>query len=58
MTSPGLSVVLPTFNEAENLKILIPELLVMANLLKLSNFQVLVADDNSSDGTQDLADKI
>ena len=58
MTSPGLSVVLPTFNEAENLKILIPELLVMANLLKLTNFQVLVADDNSSDGTQDLVDKI
>jgi len=40
-----ISVILPTYNERENLKKLLPV------LLKYSNVEVVVVDDNSSDGT-------
>jgi dolichol-phosphate mannosyltransferase len=38
-------VVIPTYNEVDNVQTLIPR------ILQLSNFQVLVVDDNSPDGT-------
>lgn len=44
-------VVLPTYNEAENISLLIPELLALG-------LDVCVVDDNSPDGTGKLADEI
>ena len=40
-----ISVILPTYNERENLEKLLPV------LLKYPNVEVVVVDDNSSDGT-------
>jgi dolichol-phosphate mannosyltransferase len=47
-------VVVPTYNEATNLPLLVEELLALA----LPNLRVLVADDNSPDGTGEIADKL
>lgn len=49
-----ITVVLPTFNEAENLENLICALFS----LPLPNLKVLVVDDNSPDGTGRLADEL
>lgn len=51
--TPHICVVLPTYNEAENITRLIPEL--MALPIHLS---VMVVDDNSPDNTGDLADEL
>ena len=51
--SAAVTVVLPTYNEAANLPVITAELLG----LPLSGLRVLVADDNSPDGTGDLADQ-
>ena len=45
--------VIPTYNEAENITRLIPKLFE----LPLGNFHVLIVDDNSSDGTGQIADE-
>ena len=45
----GISIVLPTLNEKENLKFLIPNLEVLINL-SINNYEIIV-DDNSTDGT-------
>lgn len=47
-------VVLPTFNEAENLGAIVAELLA----LDLEDLQILVVDDDSPDGTGALADRL
>ena len=46
-------VVIPTYNEAENLPLLVPEVLAQDDRL-----EILVVDDNSPDGTGKLADEI
>ncbi|GAB4321791.1 MAG: polyprenol monophosphomannose synthase [Candidatus Sumerlaeia bacterium] len=46
MNPPAIFAMLPTFNEAENIKTLIPEILALG-----SNYQVVVVDDDSPDGT-------
>ncbi len=46
-------VVLPTYNEVENIEHLVPQLLALPNALR-----VLVVDDNSPDGTGALADRL
>ena len=53
MGKTSLSVILPTINEAENLKVLIPSLFktLESRVLKL---EVIVVDDGSTDGTRDL----
>jgi dolichol-phosphate mannosyltransferase len=53
-TSPRAVVVVPTYNERENLPVLIAMLL----RLDIPNLSVLVVDDNSPDGTGDVADAI
>ena len=61
MTSPSagapaaepIVVVLPTFNEVENIAQLVPQLLALPLALR-----VLVVDDNSPDGTGALADEL
>ena len=52
--SPKVVVVVPTFNERENLPVLVERLAG----LELPNLHVLVVDDNSPDGTGALADKL
>jgi dolichol-phosphate mannosyltransferase len=49
-----VTVVVPTYNEAGNLPVLVARLLA----LPLPGLTVLVADDNSPDGTGDVADKL
>lgn len=46
-------VVIPTYNEAENLPLLVPEVLAQDERL-----EILVVDDNSPDGTGNLADEL
>ena len=46
-----LSVVLPTLNEAENLKILIPDIANSLEDIQIENYEIIVVDDNSSDNT-------
>jgi dolichol-phosphate mannosyltransferase len=52
--SVAVTVVLPTYNEAANLPVIVAELLG----LPLSNLRILVADDNSPDGTGGIADQL
>jgi dolichol-phosphate mannosyltransferase len=49
-----LMVVLPTYNEKENLKPMVEALLA----LEIAALQILVVDDNSPDGTGDLAEAL
>ncbi len=42
------SIVIPVFNEAKNLKILVPEIF---KKLKKKKFELIIVDDNSTDGT-------
>ncbi|MFI5906720.1 polyprenol monophosphomannose synthase [Dactylosporangium sp. NPDC051541] len=50
---PKVTVVVPTYNERENL----PKMLASLSELHLPNLHVLVVDDNSPDGTGEVADK-
>jgi dolichol-phosphate mannosyltransferase len=52
--APAITVVVPTFNERENLPVLIEQLAA----LQLPDLGVLVVDDNSPDGTGEVADKL
>ena len=49
-----LSIVLPTINEEENLRLLIPEIIESLNETELNDFEILVMDDGSSDNTEGL----
>ncbi len=53
-SSPKITVVVPTYNERDNL----PRLVEMLSALGLPNLHVLVVDDDSPDGTGELADKL
>lgn len=46
-------VVIPTYNEKENIQKLVPEILKEGE-----EFEVLIVDDNSPDGTGEIADKL
>ncbi|MEM2307261.1 MAG: glycosyltransferase, partial [Candidatus Bathyarchaeia archaeon] len=46
------SIIVPTYNERENLKILVERI---ANSLKEREYEIIVVDDNSPDGTWKLA---
>ena len=52
-----ISVILPTYNEVENIGIIIPEI---AKVLKQENseYEIIVVDDNSPDGTASVAKKL
>jgi dolichol-phosphate mannosyltransferase len=50
----NITVIIPTYNEAEN----IPKIVSALLLLPLPGLRVLVADDNSPDGTGHLVDQI
>jgi dolichol-phosphate mannosyltransferase len=49
-----LTVIVPTYNEAENL----PKLVSVLFALPLPNLKILIVDDNSPDGTGQLADEL
>lgn len=44
-------IILPTYNEKENIKLLIPQLFAVAKKIKNHKLSTLVVDDNSPDGT-------
>lgn len=51
-----LTVVMPAWNEAENLRVLIPELReAVAQIADVTDYEVLVVDKGSSDDTQEVA---
>jgi dolichol-phosphate mannosyltransferase len=50
-----LSIIIPTYNERENLKELVERIF---SSLKGSKFELIIVDDNSPDGTGKLADEI
>jgi dolichol-phosphate mannosyltransferase len=54
MDEPKVVVVIPTYNEADNLPTMIGELLA----LDLAGLEVLVVDDDSPDGTGEIADDL
>jgi len=52
----GFSIILPTYNEADNVKILIPKLVNIWSSQEF-NYEIIVVDDNSPDGTAEIARK-
>ena len=52
MTAPAALVVVPTFNERDNLPLLV------AGLMAHPNVRLLVVDDRSPDGTGEVADAL
>lgn len=52
--SPKVMVILPTYNECENIRDLVAALFGLA----ITNFHLLIVDDNSPDGTGRVADQI
>lgn len=50
---PSVVVVVPTYNERENLCALVPKVLAVGD-----NYRLIVVDDNSPDGTGDVADEL
>src|SRR3954464_8107934 len=49
-----IAVVVPTYNEAENLPVLAQRVFALA----LPNLQLIIVDDNSPDGTGEVADRL
>jgi dolichol-phosphate mannosyltransferase len=54
MDKPKIMVVIPTYNEADNLPTLVGELLILG----LPGLEILIVDDNSPDGTGQVADDL
>ncbi len=55
MSKPSLSIVLPTYNEKDNIKILIPEI---DKAFEHINHELIVVDDNSPDGTARMSEEL
>jgi dolichol-phosphate mannosyltransferase len=55
MSKPSLSIVLPTYNERDNIKILIPEI---ERTFGHINHEIIVVDDSSPDGTAMAAEEL
>ncbi|PAV89740.1 hypothetical protein WR25_11211 [Diploscapter pachys] len=55
MPDPEYSILLPTYNERENLPIMI---YLLDKYLKDINYEVIIIDDNSPDGTLEVAKKL
>ncbi len=51
----NLSVIIPTYNEAENIKMLIPRI---HRVLNNTSYEIIVVDDSSPDGTPEVAKKL
>lgn len=57
MEKKRIRIILPTFNEIDNIKILLPRLIKVIQKNKL-DADILIIDDNSSDGTGIFAEKL
>lgn len=55
MSKPSLSIVLPTYNEKDNIEILIPEI---EKTFGHVNHEIIVVDDNSPDGTARVSEEL
>ena len=55
---PVACIVLPTYNEAQNISKLLPEIFAQAEKFQSHELHVLVVDDNSPDGTGDIVKKM
>lgn len=53
-TAPKVMVIIPTYNEAENIQAIVAELLS----LEVDNLSVLIVDDDSPDGTGEIAERL
>ncbi len=51
---PNACVVLPTYNEAENVRVLVPQIFDEARRIETHDLHVLVVDDASPDGTAEV----
>ena len=49
-----VSIILPTLNESDNLKVIIPELVSELNKRKQINYEILIIDDGSKDNTHEV----
>jgi len=58
MVLKKVCVILPTYNEAENVKFVIPWIFEQADHISSHELHVLVVDDNSPDGTQDVVSSL
>jgi dolichol-phosphate mannosyltransferase len=56
MMKPIACIVLPTYNEAENLQVLLPRIFEQQERISSHELHVLVVDDNSPDGTGQLVE--
>ena len=52
-----LSIILPAFNEAKNLEILIPEIISVLKNQNINNREIILVNDGSSDDTIDTANR-
>src|SRR5580765_2147847 len=57
MPSPQISIVVPTYREAENLRILVTRIAGAMDAANLS-YEILIVDDNSGDGTEAIAQEL
>ncbi|EMJ93657.1 glycosyltransferase [Leptospira alstonii] len=55
MTTPDVSVILPTYNERENIQILVPKI---TKVLKAYPHEIILIDDNSPDRTWEVAENL
>ncbi len=56
-SNPAVSVVLPTFNEAESLPVIVPRIVAALRDAGIAG-EVIVVDDNSPDGTAEVAERL
>jgi glycosyltransferase involved in cell wall biosynthesis len=54
MSPEKISIVIPAYNEVENLQLLIPEILEVMNANHLYNREIIIVDDGSTDHTSDI----
>jgi dolichol-phosphate mannosyltransferase len=51
-------IVIPTYNEAENIEAIVAAVCEQMNVIARGEYRVLVVDDNSDDGTSEIADRV
>ena len=50
----SISIILPTLNDKESLKVLVPDI---TNILRDEDHEVIIVDDSSTDGTTELVSR-
>lgn len=58
MTDPSLTVIVPAYNEKQNISRVVAEAIEMLEDLPLRDYEVLLVDDGSTDSTSDEADAL